>query len=152
VVSVARGWSSSNTTLYRRAAQQRERYLLVRYEELAATPEPVLRRCCDLLEIEFQPAMLDCTNRHPRYRNMDHHQRLYEPISTARVGVYAGQLTPQEVRTCARFAREGLTLFGYRSPGVWADIARRAERALPTLRAWLRQRADSGHEAAPKAA
>jgi hypothetical protein len=35
------------------------RYLEVRYEDLLADPERELRRCCDLLGVEFDPSMLN---------------------------------------------------------------------------------------------
>ncbi len=34
-------------------------YLEVRYEELVADPEPMLRRVCEYLELDFDPAMVD---------------------------------------------------------------------------------------------
>jgi len=145
VVSVACGWSRSNTSLHRRAVQDLDRYLLLRYEDLVREPEQELRRCCHLLGVEFQTAMLDCANRHPRYRGAAHHQRLYEPISAARVGVYNGHLTAQELGKCEEYASEGLKTFGYLSHDTSAS---QAEHAFPKLRAWFRHRVDRGRDAA----
>jgi len=42
----------------RRRAESLPHYLEVRYEELVGDPEPVLRRVCDLAELDFVPEML----------------------------------------------------------------------------------------------
>jgi hypothetical protein len=41
-----------------RTAAKLDHYLEVRYEELVADPEPVLRRICDFAELAWDPAML----------------------------------------------------------------------------------------------
>ena len=42
-----------------RADRGREHYVEARYEDLVSDPEPTLRRICDALELEFEPAMLN---------------------------------------------------------------------------------------------
>jgi len=111
---VAQCWASSNLVLFDGHRHDAANYLLVRYEELAAAPEGVLRKCCAVLEIDYDPAMIDHTTRHERYREMPHHQRLFEPISTRRVGVYKTRLPPAEQGACAEAAAEALEAFGYR--------------------------------------
>ena len=41
------------------AARRVDGYLELRYEDLVEDPEPLLRRVCELCELEFDPAMLD---------------------------------------------------------------------------------------------
>jgi hypothetical protein len=41
------------------ARRLRGRYLELRFEDLVADPEPALRSACDLIELEYDPAMLD---------------------------------------------------------------------------------------------
>jgi hypothetical protein len=43
----------------RNNARRVEGYLELRYEDLVEDPEPLLRRVCDLCELDFDPAMLD---------------------------------------------------------------------------------------------
>lgn len=55
----ARTWDYEYRTLRKQiAALPRERYLEVRYEDLVATPEPVLRDICHFLKLEFKDVML----------------------------------------------------------------------------------------------
>ena len=42
----------------RQAERLRGRYLELRYEDLVADPEPALRRVCELVELDYDPAML----------------------------------------------------------------------------------------------
>jgi hypothetical protein len=41
------------------ARRLRGRYLELRYEDLVTAPEPQLRRVCELIELDYDPAMLD---------------------------------------------------------------------------------------------
>jgi hypothetical protein len=55
---VARRWKRKIDRA-REDAPRLDHYLEVRYEELVADPEPVLRRVCEFAELEFDAAMLD---------------------------------------------------------------------------------------------
>lgn len=54
----AQGWVEGIAKA-RRAARRVDHYTELRYEDLVAHPEPALRQVCDVVEIEFDPAMLD---------------------------------------------------------------------------------------------
>ena len=60
-----------------------DRYVEVRYEALVDEPEPILRRCCDLLGLDFDAAMLDyrdsATRAADASRYPDSHRRLQQP-------------------------------------------------------------------------
>jgi hypothetical protein len=43
----------------RKASRRVDGYLEVRYEDLVDDPEPLLRRVCELVKLDFDPAMLD---------------------------------------------------------------------------------------------
>src|SRR5204862_129179 len=47
------------------AAEGVEHYIEIRYEDLVADPEPVLRRICDLVELDYDPEMLSYHERSP---------------------------------------------------------------------------------------
>jgi hypothetical protein len=66
---VAELWTRRIENARRQAKRLRGRYLELRFEDLVAEPEPALRRICELIELEFDPAMLH------------HHQR-----ADARIG------------------------------------------------------------------
>ena len=54
---LARRWTKA-ITLARRQARRVDHYLEIRYEDLVADTEPALRRICEFVELEFDPAML----------------------------------------------------------------------------------------------
>lgn len=58
-IRAAQRWVDGVEAARRDAAAIPGAYVELRYEDLIAEPEPLLRRCCALLEIPFDPAMLD---------------------------------------------------------------------------------------------
>lgn len=64
------------------------RFLEVRYEELVAGPEAVLRRVCQFLGVSFQPGMLDYwrTGRQLGDTDLDHHANVGRPVTDRSVG------------------------------------------------------------------
>ena len=68
---LARRWKEA-ITIARKQARKVEHYLEVRYEDLVAEPEPTLRRACEFIELEFDPAMLSYhENAAERMREID---------------------------------------------------------------------------------
>ncbi len=55
----ARSWIGAVRAHDRYAAQLGSRYLLVRFEDLVATPQPTIRRVCAFAGVAFEPAMLE---------------------------------------------------------------------------------------------
>jgi hypothetical protein len=58
VVRAAQRWADGVTKARRDGQRVADRYIEVRYEDLLADPERELRRCCDFLGVEFDPALL----------------------------------------------------------------------------------------------
>lgn len=58
VAAVAELWRRRIENARRQAKRLGPRYLELRYEDLVAEPEPVLRRVCEHIELEYAPAML----------------------------------------------------------------------------------------------
>jgi hypothetical protein len=58
IAEVADLWQRRIRNARRQARRLRGRYLELRYEDLVADPEPQLRRVCELVELDFDPAML----------------------------------------------------------------------------------------------
>jgi hypothetical protein len=112
----ARQWSNANLYLHGAMRGDGERYLLLRYEDLAADPAASIERACALLGVPFDAAMLAPAARaHARYQHMAHHARLAQPISASSVGQYREQLEPGLRQACERQAGEALEAFGYGS-------------------------------------
>ncbi|QDX82040.1 hypothetical protein B9N43_12760 [Denitratisoma sp. DHT3] len=102
----------------RQAGLAPERYLEVRYEDLLRTPEDVLRRVCRLIDLDFDPAML---NYHrgaaerlaevgdwkdaggglmaPREKLLAIHRRTHTPPDLAQIGKWRSGLTAPEQAT-----------------------------------------------------
>ena len=60
---IARRWRRRIEDARRQAEELGPRYLEVRYERLVTDPEPVLREICGLIELPWDAAMLDHTDR-----------------------------------------------------------------------------------------
>jgi hypothetical protein len=77
--------------------------LEVRYEDLIADPEATLRRVCDFIELDFDPAMVDPPDR--------------SAIETALapVGGWRERLEPEQLEAFEEVAGPMLDELGYRS-------------------------------------
>lgn len=51
-------WRASVRAGAANASEFGDRYMMVRYETLASSPEPTMRRVCEFIDEEFEPAML----------------------------------------------------------------------------------------------
>ncbi len=69
IAEIADLWRRRIENARRQAKRLRGRYLEIRFEDLVGAPEPELRRICDLIELDFDPAMLA------------HHERAGERIA-----------------------------------------------------------------------
>lgn len=104
-------WGASNLYL-RDLYRGSDQYLLVRYEAFVRAPEETLREVSAHLAVSYDPAMLDPDRRHPRYRSVASHGKLYQPISDRYVGAYRSSLSKPLVEVCERQAGEALRVFG----------------------------------------
>jgi hypothetical protein len=55
---IARSWKQ-RIAAARKQARRSDHYTELRYEDLVAEPEPTLRHVCELIELDYDPAMLD---------------------------------------------------------------------------------------------
>jgi Sulfotransferase family len=88
-----------------------ERYLEVRYEELASEPERVVREICDFAALPFAPSMLEYVGS-VDVSAKPHQQRLLQ-APTARVRDWRTELTGEDVRAFERVAGDLLAELGY---------------------------------------
>ncbi len=108
------------------------RYLEVRYEDLVADVESMLRRICELAALEYEPGMADYVG------NVDvstkpHQQRLKEP-PTKGVRDWRTQMAPDDVAAFEHVAGDLLRELGYETSHE-ADAAGRARLASYAARA-----------------
>lgn len=120
------------------------RYAEVRYEDLVDDPEGELRRLCDFIDLDYDPAMLRF---HERSEEIlvgvrPSHVRVFESLSqpvTRGIRDWRSELTPGEVERFAVLAGDALAEVGY-DPGVDRLPLRRRAAALAHRAAWARRR------------
>jgi hypothetical protein len=114
------------------ARQLDGRYLELRYEDLVADPEPQLRRVCDFIDLEFDPAMLrhdegaderlaelgDLAAEKGRQardagERATAHARARGPATTQRTGAWRTEMSPEDRREFEAVAGELLRDLGY---------------------------------------
>jgi hypothetical protein len=83
IADTAERWRKRIEEARRQARRLRGRYLELRYEDLVADAEPELRRICDLVELELDPAMLA------------HHERAGERLAELAGGLVADAGRPE---------------------------------------------------------
>ena len=112
-----RMWANNNLYLqevFRDSAD----YLFLRYEDFVNEPEIHLQRICSLLQVSFEPTMLDSERRDGRYRTNPAHTNLYQPVTNRHIGQHRGRIPAALLESYERQAREALERFGYLSSAV----------------------------------
>lgn len=112
----------------------------IRYEDLAADPEPRFRELCDFLGIGYDPSVLSFYQKKSEvekaYAGSEEirqvHQSLFNPISTSRMNLWQTEMSPRDIRIADLVAGKSAEKAGYKrqytsfSPGLCLWI-------LPTL-------------------
>jgi hypothetical protein len=93
-----------------------DRYLEVRYEDLVAEPEPVLKELCVFVGLDFDERMLRFHERAdelvPTLSHNEHHRNLYKPL-TAGLRDWRRDLAPRDAAVFEVLAGELLDELGY---------------------------------------
>jgi Sulfotransferase family len=136
-------------TKARRQAPKINHYTEVKFEDLVADTDGVLRRVCEFVELDFDPVMLDYHERAeqrlrekardlPRRNRpaqtaaarMDSHRLASEPPRSDRVGMWRERMSPEEVADYERVAWPLLRELGYElSTKTGSQADRRLSRA-----------------------
>jgi hypothetical protein len=121
----------------RRLAPRVSHYTEIRFEDLVADTEGVLRRICDFIELDFDPVMLDYHERaegrlaekarelprknrppQPAEARLESHRLAKEPPRSDRVGMWRERMAPAEVAEYEAEAGDMLTELGYELGGA----------------------------------
>ena len=90
------------------------RYYEIRYEELTAEPEPQLRKLCDFLGEDFDPAMLAPNMEASKhYHSFGIHTQTSRQVTAARQGRWHKDLAPADARIVQRVAGKLLRALDY---------------------------------------
>jgi hypothetical protein len=94
-------------------------FLEIRYEDLCAAPETVIRRLCEYLGIAFHQAMLEPNRTGSAQAWSTHplHAKTAQPISTRYCQMYKTRLRPDDVHALEGFVGQALVQFGYEVSG-----------------------------------
>jgi len=138
MAAMAERWQRRIIAAREGAAEIRaDAYLEVRYEDLVGDTEATLRRICEFVELDFDPAMLDYHRRAPeRLAEMDRdldnaengtirtatnrlaaHALTTEPPTTDRSGRWRREMTAAELADFERVAGALLAELGYEAGG-----------------------------------
>jgi len=127
-----------------------KRYFELRYEDLTADPEAMLRRIAEFLHEDFVPAMLDASRRDPRTKvargEQSFHGRLTGKVDQARVERWRQDADEAFVLGFEGLAGAELERLGYRLSGFKAPAALRGRILIERLR----PRNPSKHYTAPE--
>jgi len=123
-------------------------YTEVRFEELVLDTEGVLRRVCDFIELDFQPAMLDYHERaegrlaekarelprknrpnQPAETRLESHRLAKEPPRSDRIGMWRERMSEGQVAEYEAVAGDMLAELGYEL-ATDAGVARAREKGL----------------------
>lgn len=90
-------------------------YLEVRYEDLCANSETIIRRICDYLGEEFEPAMLSPNKTRSAQSWSTHplHAKTAQPISTRYCEMYKARITTDDTAALEALIGKTLQSFGY---------------------------------------
>jgi hypothetical protein len=87
-----------------------------RYEDLVATPEAVLRKTLDFIDVEWEDAVLDFgASQHdfPSWEAGSRDVAATRTISSKSVGKWKRLMCPEELQILETFARPMLDHYGY---------------------------------------
>lgn len=90
------------------------RYFEIRYEDLTANPEALIRQMCDFLGEAYEPAMTTPNREAARhYHSKDIHAATREPLTTTRSGRWRRELSVMDQRLVQLVAGDQLGALGY---------------------------------------
>jgi Sulfotransferase family len=119
VWAAARQWRAAIDAGDAAQARYGDAVLTIRYEDLVADPEPVVRRVCAFCEIDYRPEMLAIQESAAGRLAAGQEAwftELYAGIGTRSVGKWRTQMTPAQRAVFAREASEALRRHGYDVP------------------------------------
>jgi hypothetical protein len=112
-----------------------ERAIRIRYEDLVQDPQGTLKKLCEALAIDYEPAMSQATGfQAPRYTAQQHALVGSEP-NPARAGAWERQLTSRQIEIFESMASDLLGSLGYVPKfGLHARRMSRGERIVAGIR------------------
>jgi len=116
----------------------------VRYEDLVATPEPVVQRLCDFLQEPYEPEMLRFHRNAEQYMTPEasdsHNAAATRPISKKQAEKWRTELSNTDVACIEWICQNEMEAFGYETTGAPIPVGRWPEVLIKqlywTLQCW----------------
>lgn len=105
-----------------------QRYLEIYYEQLVADPSTILKRVCEFLGEQFDPAMCafhTTSARHVPAHKHQLHEATFRPVNDGAVGKWRRHPNPKDIRLIEAVQAPTLRKHGYPLPG-WSWMGWRA--------------------------
>lgn len=74
-------------------------FLAIRFEDLMAQPEKIMRKVSEFLEIEYSDSMLAPTFMGQPYRGNSHEEKVFSGLSTRNIGNWGQRISEHEAKT-----------------------------------------------------
>jgi hypothetical protein len=94
-----------------------DRVTRVRFEDLVRTPTAVLAGIAERLNLEFEPGMLDPTDRHLPAYTVKQHALVGQALDPTRAAAWKRVLSPEDVRVIEGELKDVLLMLGYEPVG-----------------------------------
>lgn len=109
-------WHEFNSAVLNSAKNlNKDNYYLVRYEDLCADPESTLKKVCDFIGEDYDPAMLahHTTDSTKHWGSKPNHVKTARPINTDYCEMYKARLPEGDIQNLDAFIGNLLKEFGY---------------------------------------
>lgn len=120
VAQLALKWKVYNILIEAEKKKRKDRFYMLKYEDLAARPDLYVPEICRFLEITFYPGMLDyyttmqqVTERKYKKEIVEVHPNIVKPVNTAQVQKWKKALTEQEIEIIDYVAGKYAARYGY---------------------------------------
>lgn len=114
IIKAARWWMRMTSFgLAAEGSLTNEQIIRVKYEELIASPERVIRRLCRFLELDFDPAMLDANGFTPPTYTTRQHQLVGRKPNAEMQTRWRDRLSPRQIEIFEHQTRDFLEQLGY---------------------------------------
>ena len=131
----AQWWNIINESVLKKQAQFPDRFLTVRYEDLANEPEKYVQQICTFLDMPYQPQMLEFNKHFKQHteayignlqegfddhsaefhnKRMSMGENLFKPINTSKVAAWKNELNDEQLRLIEYICGDLGEKFGYR--------------------------------------
>jgi hypothetical protein len=88
-------------------------YLVIKYEDLAQNPEPVIKHICDVAGLELTPSMFEPTFMGKPWKGNSTSPEQFKGISPNRINTWQSEIAPLEVELINKYLRHVVEEFEY---------------------------------------